>query len=201
MLPRSPTPGLLLLALGGGWAALLHLDRSSPLALAAVEIDAAAPLRLAPALALVGAGLLAAWGFGRASAARAPSRAAAGPARVGSSAASGDLRSRAAALPLPGGCRLLVDDPPTVPLHLRVEGAPEGRVRRALADVGAFLASVPRPTRLKVSFKDCPAPTSPWHHQVAAALSAHLPPAEFRVVAQADGVDVLFHHPDPAWRR
>jgi hypothetical protein len=111
------------------------------------------------------------------------------------------LVQRIRALPLPTGARLLVDDPPTIPLHLVVEEAPEKRVRRAVGAVGVLLAGLPRPPRMRVSMRKCPEPLTPWHHIISAALAEHLPRSEFKVVPGVDGVDVLFHHPDPSWKR
>jgi len=111
------------------------------------------------------------------------------------------LVQRIRALPLPMGARLLLDDPPTIPLHLVVEEAPEKRVRRAVGAVGVLLAGLPLPPRMRVSLRKCPEPLTPWHHIIAAALAEHLPRSEFKVVPGLDGVDILFHRPDPSWKR
>ena len=109
--------------------------------------------------------------------------------------------ARVRRLSLPTGARLLVDDPPTIPLHLLVEEAPEKRVRRAVGAVAGMLSDAPLPPRLRVSMRRCPEPLTPWHHLVSAALAEHLPRSEFKVVPGVDGVDVMFHRPDPSWRR
>lgn len=191
-------------AAGLAYASLM--DRSSSWALTVVELDGQLPTPLW-ALALGGAVL----GLGIDQLQRLLEAGKAPPAKrapvVRSRAAVHEatdrdgLLQRIRALPLPKGARLRMDDPPTVPLHLILEEAPEKRVRRAVGALGVLLAGLPLPPRVRVSMRGCPEPLTPWHHIVGAALAEHLPRSEFKIVPGLDGVDVMFHRPDPVWKR
>lgn len=191
-------------ALGLGYASVV--DRSSGWALSVVELDSALPTPLW-AIALGGAvlalGVDKLQGMLRNSAPSSSGRAPVVRTRAAVHQANDrdGLRARIRALPLPSGARLLMDDPPTIPLHLIIEEAPEKRVRRAVGALGVLLAGLPLPPRIRVSMRRCPDPLTPWHHIVGAALSDHMPRSEFKVVPGLDGVDVMFHRPDPMWKR
>ena len=193
-----------LAVLGFGYASVI--DRSSSWALSVVELDSGLPTPLW-AIALGGAVL--AFGVDRLqsmfnnSPASPPGRAPVVRKRSAVHGASDrdGLLQRIRSLPLPSGARLLMDDPPTVPLHLIVEEAPEKRVKRAVSALGVLLAGLPLPPRIRVSMRRCPDPLTPWHHIVGAALADHMPRSEFKVVPGLDGVDVMFHRPDPMWKR
>ncbi|MBO86884.1 MAG: hypothetical protein CL927_16165 [Deltaproteobacteria bacterium] len=198
------TVGILALAGAAGLAYASVVDRTSVWALSVVEVDSQLPTPLWAILLAVG---ILALGVGRIRQMAKPSR----PAvrgrpvvqrRAAPQAAPGrdGLVQRVRALPLPTGCRILVDDPPTIPLHLVVDEAPEKRVRRAVGALGVLLAGLPLPPRVRVSMRRCPQPNTPWHHVVGAALGEHLPRSEFKVVPGADGVDVMFFRPDSSWR-
>ena len=198
------TLGIVALAGSAGLAYASVVDRTSVHALSIVELDSQLPTPLWAILLAVG---IVAMGTSRlrsvASTSSAPSRARPvvrrrqapqqAPGRDG-------LAQRVRALPLPTGCRILLDDPPTIPLHLVVEEAPEKRVRRAVGALGVLLAGLPLPPRVRVSMRRCPEPNTPWHHVVGAALGEHLSRSEFKVVPGTDGVDVMFFRPDPSWR-
>jgi len=187
-----------------GYASLL--DRSSEWALTVVELDGLMPTPLW-AMALGGAVLCV--GVDRlqgmlASGDSAPVKREPVVRKRAAVHETGDregLAQRIRALPLPNGARLLMDDPPTIPLHLILDEAPEKRVKRAVGALGVLLAGLPLPPRIRVSMRRCPKPLTPWHHIVGAALAEHMPRSEFKVVPGLDGVDVLFHRPDPVWKR
>lgn len=181
------------------------IDRTAAWALYVVEVDGKLPTPLWGILLALGFVLM---GVSRLSqmASAAPEAPGRGPVvrrRAAPQMASDrdSLVQRIRALPLPSGARILVDDPPTIPLHLVVEEAPELRVRRAVGAVGVLLAGLPTPPRMRVSMRKCPEPLTPWHHIIGSALAEHLPRSEFKVVPGVDGVDILFHRPDPSWRR
>ncbi len=103
-----------------------------------------------------------------------------------------DLEEAAAALPLDPGVNLAVDLLAPSPLTLEMSGLTPGRVRRNLIAFAGLLARHPELPRVAIRFHDCPAGTTPRHHQVAGALATTIPRGRFRVVSQQDGVDVLF---------
>ncbi len=192
-------PGLLL-ALAGGLAWLTLGDRSSALALHALELEGTLGLPLwtvvgGPGLLLLGWRLVRAGGA-PAPAARSHPR---GPEPAPATKLPADLAGAAAALALPPGARLLVEPRGTAPLRLVLEQCTEHRARRALEAVAGLLARGPRPPRLRIDIHDCPPPTTPWHHIVAAALATALPRGETKVLRQAHGVDVMLLRPDPSW--
>ena len=198
------TVGFLSLAGAGVLAYASVVDRSSAWALSIVEFDGQLPTPLWAillAIAVLALGVHRLRQLARPSAAPGrPSpvvRRRAAPANMSNR---DGLVQRVRALPLPTGCRILVDDLPTVPLHLLVDEAPEKRVRRAVGALGVLLAGLPLPPRVRVSMRKCPQPTTPWHHVIGAALAEHLPRSEFKVIPGTDGVDVLFLRPDPSWR-
>lgn len=192
-----------LAAAGLGYASLV--DRSSSWALTVVELDGAMPT---PLWAMALGGAVVCLGIERLQAmlnAGTPAPVKRAPMVRSREAVhrpddQHSLKQRIRALPLPTGARLLMDDPPTIPLHLIVEEAPEKRVRRAVGAFGVLLAGLPLPPRVRVSMRRCPDPNTPWHHIVGAALAEHMPRSEFKVVPGLDGVDVMFHRPDPMWK-
>lgn len=196
--------GLLLLLLAGAIFAMGALAPAHPLNVARVELDGGLPLPLGSIVGLLGLAL-SAWTWaqrrrpGPARAARA-ARPVAVPAEGGADWMA-QLRARARGLPLEPGASLLLDGVQGAPLCLRVEGAPPGRVQRAVEQLGAFIAAGPLPPRVRVELVRCEPPPSPWQHLVARALSAHLDRGAFKVVPHADAVDVLFLQPDPRWAR
>jgi hypothetical protein len=193
----------LLLILAGVVFAVGQLMPAHPINVARVELDGGLPLPLASLLGLAGlalAGLGWVQGRGRRgarAAARSP-RPAAGPID-GSGDWMAQLRARARALPMEPGASLLLDGARGAALCLRVEGAPPGRVQRAVEQLGAFIATGPLPPRVRVELVRCEPPPSPWQHLVARALGEHLDRGAFKVVPHADAVDVLFLQPDPCW--
>ncbi len=199
------TVGILALVSAAVLAYASVVDRTSAWALSVVEVDSQLPTPLWGILLAVG---ILALGVGKLrdmarSSASGPAQGSTVRRRAATQAAPDrdGLVNRVRALPLPTGCRILIDDPPTIPLHLVVEEAPEKRVQRAVGAVGVLLAGLPLPPRLRVSMRKCPQPNTPWHHVVGAALADHVPRSEFKVVPGTDGVDVMFHRPDPSWRR
>lgn len=199
------TVGLLALVAAAPLAYASVVDRTSAWALSVVELDSQLPTPLWAILLTVG---ILALGVEKLRDMARPSSTGGGSGpvvrrRAAPQVSSGrdGLVQRVRALPLPTGARLLVDDPPTIPLHLVVEEAPEKRVRRAVGAVGVLLAGLPLPPRMRVSMRKCPEPLTPWHHIISAALSEHLPRSEFKVVPGVDGVDVMFHRPGPGWKR
>jgi hypothetical protein len=199
---RGVAIGLVVLAVA--LTALAQVAPAHPANLQRAELDSQLPLPLASISGLLGLLLLAhqAWQAQRAAAARRPVRAA-GPAlaeaparRTGDWRA--DLREAARTMSLEPGASLLLDQA-AAPLVLRIEGAPPGRVVRAVEQLGALVATLPTPPRLRVELVGCAAPPSPWHHLVSRALAERLDRGGMKVIPQADAVDVLFLSPDPRW--
>lgn len=192
---------VVLLLLAAALAGLSVGDRSSPLALQVLEWEARLGMRLWWAPAVAGLGLLARGLLGartgpvRPAVRRAPPRAAPTPG-----ASAGELREAVQALTLPTGARLLVEDRGTAPLRLVLEQCTEHRARRAVEQVAALVAASACPPRLRIDLRDCPRPTTPWHHIVAASLATALPRGDVKVTRQTDGVDVVFLKPHPSWR-
>jgi hypothetical protein len=85
------------------------------------------------------------------------------------------------------------------PIMLSLDQAPSERCRRAISILGAWLATIPSPPRVRIIFDHCPEGGSPRHHQVAGALSQHLNRGDFKTMRDIDAVDVMFHHADPRW--
>jgi len=192
----------------------LYIDRRSPLALGLVEIEGSLGLPLAPMLGCA-ALLLFSGGYlrgefskpperpnQRRSQTRIPSQAAAHPEShaAGSAAHWSDAAIAAAKeIPFPTGARLTFDRSLPTPIHLHLEHAPPERCKRAIALLGQWVASVPTPPRVRISFDGCPEGGSPRHHQVSGALAQHLPRADFKAISALDAVDVIFVRHDPRW--
>ncbi len=199
---RGLAIGLVVLAVA--LTALAQVAPAHPANLQRAELDSQLPLPLASISGLVGILLLAhqVWQAQRAGAARRPARPAAPalggevPRRSGDWRA--DLREAARTMSLEPGASLLLDQA-AAPLVLRIEGAPPGRVVRAVEQLGALVATLPTPPRLRVELVGCAAPPSPWHHLVSRALAERLDRGGMKVIPQADAVDVLFLSPDPRW--
>lgn len=198
---------VVLLLLAAALAGLSVGDRSSPLALQILEWETRLGLRLwwAPAaagLGLLGRALLGGrsrpGGGARATRPSPRPRPAASPPPEAASA--DELRTAVQALRLPAGARLLVEDRGTAPLRLVLEQCTEHRARRAVEQVAALVSAGACPPRLRIDIRDCPRPTTPWHHIVAAALATALPRGDVKVTRQTDGVDVVFLKPHPSWR-
>lgn len=197
--------GILALIAAAPLAYASVVDRTSAWALSVVELDGQLPtplwaLLLGVGILLVGVSRLSGMARGGSTASAPGPVVRRRPVAQPNTGRDG-LVQRIRALPLPAGARLLVDDPPTIPLHLIVEEAPEKRVRRAVGAVGVLLAGLPLPPRMRVSLRKCPEPLTPWHHIINAALAEHLPRSEYKVVSGLDGVDILFHRPGPGWKR
>lgn len=111
----------------------------------------------------------------------------------------GQVRSLANDLELGKGARITIDLSTTTPITLHLEHLSPAHCKRAIAGTGSLISVIPIPPRLKVVFDHCPEAGVPRHHQVAGALAQVLPRSHFRVVSHVDTVDVMFHHPDPAW--
>ena len=99
----------------------------------------------------------------------------------------------------PTGARLTFAPSRPTPIHLHLEHAPPERCKRAIALLGKWIASVPTPPRVRISFDGCPEEGSPRHHQVSGALAQHMPRADFKAVSALDAVDVIFIRHDPRW--
>ena len=192
----------------------LYVDRKSSLALGLVEIEGILGISLAPMLGCA-ALLLLSGGYLRGALGqpterhtqrppmtRAPpqesthteSRSADPSAHWSDSAI-----TAAKEIPFPAGARLTFDPTRPTPIHLHLEHAPPERCKRAIALLGQWVASVPTPPRVRISFDGCPNGGSPRHHQVSGALARHLPRADFKAVPALDAVDVIFVRHDPRW--
>ena len=192
----------------------LYIDRRSSLALGLVEIEGILGLPLSPMLGCA-ALLLFSGGYLRGefsqpagrrtqqtSRTRSPSQAAAHPgshAVVPGAHWSDAAIAAAKEIPFPAGARLTFDPNLPTPIHLHLEHAPPERCKRAIALLGRWVASVPTPPRVRISFDGCPEGGSPRHHQVSGALAKHLPRADFKAVSALDAVDVIFVRHDPRW--
>jgi len=193
-------------AAGLGWLELF--DRQSALALTVVEVGGDLPLPAYSFAGMFGLVFLLLHVRERFQAAAAPApapRAARAKPTLraidggGLSFRDGVTR-RAHNLPLESGARLEVDPAIGVPFRLVLDQVPPGRAKRAIGQVGAFLAGLPTPPRLQVLFVDCPPAQQPLHILVQGALSQHLPRGHFKVIANGDKMDVMFPNHDPIWR-
>ncbi len=109
------------------------------------------------------------------------------------------LISMARAIELQEGASVRLDEGSGVPFGLRLERlTPEGE-RRAMDQFAAFLAAIPTPPRVKVSFIGASATGVPRHHIVNGALRRHFHSSTYQVVSQESWVDVLFFTPDARW--
>jgi len=109
------------------------------------------------------------------------------------------VRTLAQELELGQGARITLDLGATSPIILILEHMAPGRAKRSIATIGTLIAAIPTPPRLKVVFDHCPKAGAPRHHQVSGALAQALDRGQYRVVSHVDEVDVIFHHPHPAW--
>ena len=190
---------------------LLHFDRMSAPALGLVEFEGILGLSLAPMLGCA-ALLLFSGSYLRplfseaptrpAPRARQPNQAAAHTSTSTSNTSehwSDDAIAAAKEIAFPNGARLTFDPSRPTPIHLHLEHAPPERCKRAISLLGQWIAGVPTPPRVRISFDDCPGGGSPRHHQVSGALAQHLPRADFKSVSALDAVDVIFVRHDPRW--
>jgi hypothetical protein len=201
-----------LIGLTIGSAALLHFDRMSPAAMYLVELESLLGIPLPATLAvlavlthMVGKKLNTRTHREPAQPKARGSVVSRSPAGGPSTAEAQDwlegIKLSAAQLDLPNGARMVFDLSRPYPLSLMLEQAPSERSKRAITTVGAWLAGIPTPPRIRIHFNRCPTSGSPRHHQVAGALAKHLNRADFKTIVDIDAVDVLFHHPDPRWMK
>lgn len=190
---------------------LLHVDRRSAPALGLVEIEGILGLSLAPMLGCA-ALLLFSGSYLRplfsqtptrpARRVRQPTQAVAHTSTSTSNTPghwSDDAIAAAKEISFPSGARLTFDPSRPTPIHLHLEHAPPERCKRAISMLGQWIAEVPTPPRVRISFDGCPDGGSPRHHQVSGALAQHLPRADFKSVSALDAVDVIFVRHDPRW--
>jgi hypothetical protein len=192
---------------------LLHFDRRSAPALGLVEIEGILGLSLAPMLGCA-ALLLFSGNYLRplfsetptrpgqrtppTPQTRQPTQAAAHTSNTAGHW-SDDAIAAAKEISFPTGARLTFDPSRPTPIHLHLEHAPPERCKRAISLLGQWIAGVPTPPRVRISFDGCPGGGSPRHHQVSGALAQHLPRADFKSVSALDAVDVIFVRHDPRW--
>jgi len=204
--------GIVLLLTGGMLGYLTVVDRMSPVALYAVELNTAAGVPVWAILLAAGALLMVRALFsGRKKAAPVEQRLKSKyatqkreqnqrtQAQVG---AGGDWKSdvfnQARALALEGGARVQLNRN-NAPVGLLLERSTTERARRNIAALARFLSTVPVPPRARLTFKDCPPPATPWGKLVEGAFRQHFAVGAFRVVSQRDEVDVIFGESDPRW--
>lgn len=208
-------PGILLLA-AAVTAWLSVVDRTSPLALALVELEGRLGQPLWMPLAVAGAAALAVRVLRHASRTARPSlpppnrdiarmaaRAASSPAipaAPGGATWADAVRAQARALPVEPIGRVRLDDAPGVPFTLTLTSATPEQARRRLAVFAEFLAAIPTPPAARVRVVSSPDLEGPLHRLLGAELGRHFPAGACHVASVADGVDVRFARPDPRWR-
>jgi len=210
----SKKPAFSLLFFSFASAYLIYLDRKSPIALHAVELEQRIGLPLPGILFVIGAGWLAwAWKKSSSSATARTQRTSrtahyvrdSGTNKVTITAESGtqewrlQIQDSAKNIKLPVGARMEIDLDSKYPIVLILEQAPSERCRRAISEVAVWISTIPTPPRLKVTFNQCPEGGSPRHHQVNGAFAQSHDRAHYKVVRHLDEVDVLFSHPNPQW--
>jgi len=208
--------GLVLLLTGGMLGYLTVVDRMSPVALYAVELDSTVGVPVWAVLLAVGALLMVRALFSgrkrppveqrlkRSYAAqqnedsqREDRQRAAAPSGAGGDWRS-DIFNQARALALEGGARVQLNRN-NAPVGLLLERSTTERARRNIEALARFLSTIPVPARARLTFKDCPTPGTPWGKLVEGAFRQHFAAGSFRVVSQRDEIDVLFSDPDPRW--
>ena len=112
-----------------------------------------------------------------------------------------DIISKARALEWEMGARLQFDLGNGIPFGLQLTHTTPEVGRRSLDQFSAFLHSIPNPPRVKVHYINAQTKNVPRHHSVRGALRRYFHQNEFHVVSQESWVDVIFHDPDPAWKR
>lgn len=198
----------LLIALTVGSAALLHFDRMSALALTMVEIESWLGLPLPASLG--GLAIVIRLLSRPKRNPPPPSQVVQGPQPTETSVPAQEtfnpeldwidqVKESAKQLELPPGARMTFHLGRPCPIVLSLDQAPSERCRRAIGILGAWLATIPSPPRVRIAFDHCPEGGSPRHHQVAGALSLHLNRSDFKTMRDIDAVDVMFHHADPRW--
>jgi len=198
--------GSLLLLLAAGLAWLSVGDRMSPTALSVVELDGQLGFPLYALSAGVGLAMIAASALGRRP--PGPRRAVRSPAPsmpVPDIAAGDDSQwvpavvRAAQALRWPPGASLKLDAADGVPFELRLEGMPPAAEARSMTALVRFLASIPLPPRVRVSFHSSQGRVDSLHHKVRAAFRDRFPAESVQVLSQGEAVDVLFFAADPCW--
>ena len=111
------------------------------------------------------------------------------------------MRHSCNGITLPPGARIVLDPTRPCPIVLHLEMAPPERCKRAIRAVSAWFATFSIPPRFRVVFDHCPEGPSPRHHMVSGAIASEIDRGGFKVISDRDSVDVLFHHPDPHWKK
>lgn len=206
--------GLMLLTAGAALGYLTVVDRMSPAALYAVELDTRAGVPVWAILVAAGALLTvrALWGKRRKPApveerlrrkydarARAEDQRSAAAARsAGASDWKTDVFNQARALPLEPGIRVQLGHG-AAPLGLLLERTTQEKARRNIDAFARFLATIPAPPRVSLDFRGCPPPATPWGKMVEGVFRGHFGAGSFRVISQSERVDVMFNQPDSRW--
>ena len=211
---------------GAGTGYLLHIDRQTPLALSAVEVQSMAPVPIPGILVVIGA-LLLAWSFlghknepptiqrtrkqttyppTAKSKASIPPEPSTTPTPSSEPATETEedwwtrLRESCNEITLPPGARITLDHSRPCPIVLHLEMAPPERCKRAIRSVANWFSNFSVPPRFRIVFDHCPDGSSPRHHMVNGALAYELERGGFKVISDRDSVEVLFHRPDPRWK-
>ena len=100
---------------------------------------------------------------------------------------------------LPPGATIHLDQNRPCPISLRMEMAAPERCKRAISNVAAWFSAVSIPPRFRIEFIHCPEGSIPRNHMVKGAIAPHIPRGDFKVIADRDAVDVIFHRPDNSW--
>ncbi len=200
----------------------VYIDRHTPLGMSLVEAQSSVPVPIPALFALLGIGLIS---VSTRQNTTAPKRnVVAGqapkqkplrtPTRTGSTEidpkaqrslqSTGEgwdqIRISCNQIELPPGATIHLDRSRPCPIQLRMEMATPERCKRAIQNVAEWFSVVSVPPRFRIEFTHCPEDTSPRHHVVNGAIAQHIPRGDFKVVADRDAVDVIFHRPDKGWK-
>lgn len=108
---------------------------------------------------------------------------------------------RASELPLENGVSLSLSlDPSVAPFDLTIGDVPPERARRSAAILASFVAEIPCPPEVRVSFDGFKEVGSARKRLLNSAFSRHFPPSAFTIgPAPDDGLSVQFAASDAGW--
>ncbi len=209
---------LLMLAAGSVLLWLSHFDRTSPIALALVQLESQFGFAMWPAFLTAGAVLLIVRFWHARPKPAAPTRPLTRDAARTRPPRALDAGLAADEPPAPetggptwlatlrAGARAVSDDPMgrvrfdgAVPIMLVLTGVTREQARRRIAAYAAWLATIPVPPTARVRVVSSPDIEAPLHGLFRGELAKHFPADAFHVASNHEGADAMFSWPDPRW--